>query len=105
MTIFIGDDKRDDFLEPPRLHDGCFLTARLIHVGFSITASAQFLGGNQLQKGPNRKSRAKARTNGTLVVPIFQGPLRVFSPPRMPAAHGVRTPADGIVTQNHSRWD
>ena len=41
-------------------------------------------------------------TNGTLAVPIFQGPLRNFT---VDVGGGVRTPADGIVNQKHSRRD
>ena len=39
-------------------------------------------------------------------VPIFQRPLRFFSPVQVDGGWaGVRTPADGIVTLKHNRWD
>ena len=42
-------------------------------------------------------------TNGTLVVPIFHEATTIFH--HWVVGGGVRTPADGIVNQKHSRWD
>ena len=42
-------------------------------------------------------------TNGTLVVPIFRVTTNLFT--TVHVGGGIRTPADGIVTQKHNRWD